>query len=1150
MIPLNPDPRSITLGSPLLGPWFAAGTAPGAAPAVSPLAVPDERLSISIAMPANMRWLPPAQGFFSLAVSTAVRPQVLSTLRQADGEAAFTDNRLIAVFKLDPGTESRISALLETLPLPEQDATLPANTCARQCPRWFAMELALPSPSQLNSFVPVGPAFNTNEKVAQHLGLAIEAGALTNGASHMRDPKRPGMGETPEIGDTDFMLQFNTATQVMFWSFDSRGRAIDPGAVASWFNHLAVEEFTNLWAPDVVEETAQVDAARLVHITNAQEGPVDLHIRSRLDTGSANLTAIGSSDILFRQTDVASSSNLSFSSPATGSPDEAPIARIAALPFGRYKTSADLYPAAPVATLTRDFIRVAAIDIESLLTGQKRVAPHRLGDGTPATAETTRAEHQNRTSTRIRVEPTSLTTHLTGNDAARGLLSEFNSSAPTLFITGAVDAEYGAFPDPRDPAATTLSAFPGADQDPLLPVSIQSEDGPALDAVTVMGMGTQSGGVALEQVSLLSLQFSSESDVSGMLGRVWVQQVSATTGRRRRIPAATARGSADNALRFLIPLPNGLLVDANDNPINIGVDLILEDQFEARLYTDIGFDRPAVQEDGALSFADLTTDDSLIICDQGVQFDITAGGDDIPDNSLHTGASMVVQRGADFHAFDRDSLPANKWSLDTLIRSATATDNIDTVSPAFSVADQGQVATQLNASVNQRQRSINSLLIEAGAPLPFQQRLETAASSVDATTQSGTLISGPTLGDQQESLPHQSGHIGVPAVEEVHSTGVTINGAAAHALHEETLSRSSPSSVDLFIAANGLPASLSSDGSETHWAATLRTVAAGVEAETAITAFFINPPENPFTAQATFDSLRQFLIDKLGTTTANRLLGLAPNNLQQLLRTLDRRLLATQVGMRDSLWMLHRAFEQAEDLVYIESAYIESVAVGPAGDEINLINTLISRLSERPALRVVICTAQHSVESIPRRLAALRRQRAIEAIDALVDAAGEDRVVSFVPSTALGRDLRIASTTVIVDDVVALTGSTHLWRRGLSFDSALSLSFMDERLLDGRPADVISMRRQLLADRLGLERGAIPLDAGDCVALIRRLVNVGGVNRLAATGLTPPQPEVTITEQALWNPDGSRGDSSGFNPTQWLAQAAAVAGSDDLPEEE
>lgn len=79
-----------------------------------------------------------------------------------------------------------------------------------------------------------------------------------------------------------------------------------------------------------------------------------------------------------------------------------------------------------------------------------------------------------------------------------------------------------------------------------------------------------------------------------------------------------------------------------------------------------------------------------------------------------------------------------------------------------------------------------------------------------------------------------------------------------------------------------------------------------------------------------------------------------------------------------------------------------------------------------------------------------------------------DRLAVFSPGAGAGRAIRFASMSVVVDDAFALTGTTHLSRRGLRWDSSLEASVFDERLVDGRPQDVRGFRIQLVGDRLGV----------------------------------------------------------------------------------
>ncbi len=91
-----------------------------------------------------------------------------------------------------------------------------------------------------------------------------------------------------------------------------------------------------------------------------------------------------------------------------------------------------------------------------------------------------------------------------------------------------------------------------------------------------------------------------------------------------------------------------------------------------------------------------------------------------------------------------------------------------------------------------------------------------------------------------------------------------------------------------------------------------------------------------------------------------------------------------------------------------------------------------------------------------------------------------------------------AAAAAIVDDAYALTGTTHLWRRGLSFDSPFAATVFDEALTPGRPADLVGFRRRLLAGRLGNHLA----DPAELVLAQPR----GGFGSLAVATIPRPDP--------------------------------------------
>jgi len=150
------------------------------------------------------------------------------------------------------------------------------------------------------------------------------------------------------------------------------------------------------------------------------------------------------------------------------------------------------------------------------------------------------------------------------------------------------------------------------------------------------------------------------------------------------------------------------------------------------------------------------------------------------------------------------------------------------------------------------------------------------------------------------------------------------------------------------------------------------------------------------------------------------------------------------------------------------------------------------------------------------------------------------RIAHFQPSAGPGRSLRLATTTVVVDDCYVVSGTTHLWRRGLSFDSSYAVALTDDQFVDGRSHEIHQFRLEVLAGRLGLLTAQLPQDSQELVGAIKTLVKRGGLGRLAVGAIerrdpvevTTNDPEV-ITEEEVWNPDGSAPAS--FDPVAFVA---------------
>jgi hypothetical protein len=270
----------------------------------------------------------------------------------------------------------------------------------------------------------------------------------------------------------------------------------------------------------------------------------------------------------------------------------------------------------------------------------------------------------------------------------------------------------------------------------------------------------------------------------------------------------------------------------------------------------------------------------------------------------------------------------------------------------------------------------------------------------------------------------------------------------------------------------------------------------------------------------------------------------AAGDLGEVVRAVSRRVLSTGWGLREVATSLDAAFARAEDLVYIETPAIDTLPIGTGGDVVNPVQTLLDRLKARPALHLVLCLPRRAPTDSPDKLERVRDALAHKAMAAL-DANAPGRVGVFHPAAGRDRSLRLATTAVFVDDAYGLVGTSHLWRRGLSFDGGLAAGIFDERLTNGRPQAVAGFRTTLLAARLGALVADVPTDPAELVAAVRDLGTHGGAGRTTTDPIPPPDPNPTDDDIGLWDRDGSA--SADFNPLSWLTSGVQSEFAEDLP---
>ena len=393
------------------------------------------------------------------------------------------------------------------------------------------------------------------------------------------------------FGQRSPMLTIGNRTFTL-WAFDDRGRAIDPGAVASWWNHMAKTLFTNLWAPGPADaqRTVAVDPQLTVHLVNAAEGALDQTLRSRVNTTALN----GTGAVLTKGNGAA---NLSFTNAPSGA-DDAPVPRLAMLPNGQYGANVALYPNGPVhADLTRDYIRVGVVDVEGHLVGQARKADSGASD-----EASRRADDQNRATTRVAVNavaPAGLTMHTSLDAVATAMIGSLGANPSTLVIP-ALDREYGGRVAPTFPNGAP----------PTAPPTITAR------ALTGGGLGGQHGRIDA-QVVLLQLAFEGW-DVTGSWLRVWPHGFDAETGRHVALDGGAGVTLAGGTANVIVTLPDGVSPVAGGEErsdlADAGCDVLVVTGSGNATFADVRFARPEPVDGDAIA---VTAADQLFACEVG-----------------------------------------------------------------------------------------------------------------------------------------------------------------------------------------------------------------------------------------------------------------------------------------------------------------------------------------------------------------------------------------------------------------------------------------------------------------------------------------------------------------------------------------------------
>jgi len=662
----------------------------------------------------------------------------------------------------------------------------------------------------------------------------------------------------------------------------------------------------------------------------------------------------------------------------------------------------------------------------------------------------------------------------------------------------------------RAAGALTAPAFPSVVPPAALPNEV------SMTALT--GGGADDGGTVVGQRVLV--QTSVDPSLAGAWLRVWPQYFNSDTGRHERGAGGGGLVDSAGAVRAVVRLADGAVEPDN----RMGLDLMLVTALQATRYPEVRLERPAPVGGSMPALGSVT--DQVLACETGQTF---AGG--VPAGALASGVTLVALSSPPA-LVDPATIPAAQWNASTVAASLAAGDAVQLTEPAWKGWRGGEDAATVAgpATGTQILRTGLSRLIQVGAPLPTQARDEVAASVLSAIAADAVVAGVRPLGADHELFPHQNGHPGAPADDERHGAGARVRGPAVVGLAEILRERVAGTTPQLAAAAATPLATPATPVVPASWAATLRTVGFGVEAEPGLVAALNAIGVGAFPFDGPLTDVQNWL-SGLGITIPGGAGGAAAS----ILRAVDRRLLGARSGYREAATAIAAALARAQDFVYIETPALDGLAVGSGDDTLKAWQTLVDRVSANPVLRVLICLPTQLAPGSPKKLQRVRDKGVRAALEAL-RAAAADRLAVFNPVTGPGRSLHLDATSVVIDDAWALTGGTHLWRRGLSFDASLAVAVFDERLTNGRPAEVVAFRRALIAGRLGLAATLLPEDPVELVAAVRQLSSRGGGLRLSPDAITVPDPAPSDLDVTVWNPDGST--VSSFDAAAWLAALA------------
>lgn len=426
-----------------------------------------------------------------------------------------------------------------------------------------------------------------------------------------------------------------------------------------------------------------------------------------------------------------------------------------------------------------------------------------------------------------------------------------------------------------------------------------------------------------------------------------------------------------------------------------------------------------------------------------------------------------------------------------------------------------------------------------GPHLPSQTRFETvlalgAVQTAGAPYTFDAVLSGGRYAWESRCSSPELGNPGNPAGPDLHATGVRVGGQLAYDLALHALKRcqsivpTGAGAPGWFVQTMGdnwdVPPADPAPASGTPYMAGAMLETISAVADSPELALLPIPAESD-----TIQALANSVVSAFGLAPGSMTVSVA--NEPRLRHQLQREIATASRGQRDAMWSLARAVAEAREYVLIESPMFAATAASADQHLVDLVAMLATRLGANPRLKVLISVPRlpdFDAAQPPFVRGAFRdRKAAIETLQAVAS----DRVAAFHPIGFPGRSVVGRSTVVLVDDAYALVGTSHWRRRGMTFDGGCDVASIDRRLDDrGASAALARFRQSLLATRLGIAQPAVatastamwtrlaePESAFD---LVRDLLLGGGAGRCTPVYAGPTDNSVIPESTDKIDPNG------------------------------